>query len=169
MHKHRLVIWIHDSEGPTVREQLADARKKAGTRLIAFSNKYQLSLEQPDLNKIIFSEHTVEDPGVDQVLRPLVEAEPEFMDQRIGMTVNQVSHPDEIELHERNRELRPALERAKNLEFAANEDLHAYLLEDRKLQLEFKKDVHALVKVQTEMVGQLQDLRQRVSALEVMR
>jgi hypothetical protein len=162
LYTKKIKIWIHDSKGVNLAAQKEDARTKAVARLSEFAEMYRLLLEAHDLNNIAGSEHTFEDSSVDVVLRPIVEEESERMNERLGMAINQTSHPGKIELHERNPEVGSQYTRGQRVEY----------LIDRFAPIDapvINNAIQTLLKVSTEISGKVVDLDRRLQALEVMR
>ncbi len=162
MHTKRIKIWIHDSKGKDLAAQKEDAKNKAIARLHEFAEMHRLLLEAHDLSKIAGSEHTFEDSSVDAVLRPIVEEESERMNERLGMAINQTSHPGKIELHERNPEVGSQFSRGQRIEYIidtfAPVDLPA-------ISDSMKKAFDICSKLGTKMI----EIEERVKLLEVMR
>jgi hypothetical protein len=177
MHAHKLAIWIHDAEGSTLVEQRKDAEQKAEDRLALFAHERALMLEAHDFRRLNGSEHTVEDRSVDAIMRPMLQEEQKFFDERLGIAVNTSSHKGKIELHERNRDQTgPQFPRGKRFEFILDEfpvrvlpamsEAISSNAEALSSSAAVNRSINALL---VEIVGAVKDIRDRVEVLEMRR
>jgi hypothetical protein len=90
-----LLIWIKHPSGTKTVEQLIEARRLARLAAADMAQKHGLTnLREREAG---FSEHTIEQKNLDGLVRPVVEAEPEAAKERLGISINQVSHKDKVE------------------------------------------------------------------------
>lgn len=100
-YERSLLIWIKKPKGRLTVEQLIEARKLARECSQAIAFKYQIAIERE--KEANFSEHIVISKPLDRAIRPLVQAEPELMRERCGITINKRSHKGRLEHHDRDR------------------------------------------------------------------
>jgi hypothetical protein len=92
---HTLKIWIKHPDGSRTAKELATARRTAWQVAESFSRKYGIQiLSEKSPN---FSEHTVENKPLDNLMRPMVQEEPELAKKKLGLSVNQTSHKNKVE------------------------------------------------------------------------
>ncbi|RPJ57840.1 MAG: hypothetical protein EHM12_08770 [Dehalococcoidia bacterium] len=102
-----------------------------------------------------FSEHIVISKPLDRVLRPLVQAEPDLMRDRCGITENIRSHPGKLEHHDRNR--RPEQPRAKDRVMVLENVLEGKTATKEDIK-ELREDIRAIVPELRELTATLKDV-----------
>jgi len=149
--KHTIMIWAKHPKGVKTVEQLIEARARA--RRVAETMASKHALTNLKEREAAFSEHTVEQPTLDKLLRPLVVLAPELCKEKLGLTENHTSHPGKLEFTDRDRQ--PEQLRAKDRvlklehildkdEMATKADILAIRADFSELTGTIKEFVHSL-------------------------
>ena len=113
--KKKLNVWIHNPKGKLTTNQIINARRDAYLSVLAFSKEHRLTLGV-DLSSVLRSHHVVEHEALNESLKPILEAYPKEIEERIGSKICQTSHKGKIEHEGASKELTGAVV-SKNLEY----------------------------------------------------
>jgi hypothetical protein len=92
---HTLKIWVKHPNGARTVEELTEARKTAWRVAESFSRKHGIAITSE--KQAGFSEHTIENKPLDNLIRPMVELEPELAKEKLDLSINQTSHKNKVE------------------------------------------------------------------------
>jgi len=92
---HSLMIWIRHPKGARTAEELVEARQTARRVAESFSRKHGIAITSE--KNAGFSEHTVENKPLDNLIRPMVQEEPTLAKAELGLSINQTSHRNKVE------------------------------------------------------------------------
>lgn len=79
-------VWIHHPPGIKTAEQVFEAHTLAWKCALDFARKHGVRILR--WNPAQFSEHTVENSALDAFLRPIVEANPDLCDRKLGLVID---------------------------------------------------------------------------------
>lgn len=113
--KRKLNVWVHNPPGQLTQHQIINAREKAYLTLLNFAKEHQIALEG-DLSQVLRSHHVVEHETVNEGLKPVFEAHPKELEERIGSKICKTSHKGKIEHEGVSSELTGAIV-ARNAEY----------------------------------------------------
>jgi hypothetical protein len=92
---HSFAVWITHPKGSRTAEELVEARQAARRVAQSFSRKHGIAITSE--KQAGFSEHTVENKPLDNLIRPLPMEEPELAKEELGLSINQTSHRNKVE------------------------------------------------------------------------
>jgi hypothetical protein len=92
---HTLKIWIKHPKGTKTTEQIIEAHGKARQLAQEFSRKHGIKILEERESR--FSEHTIEQKRLDNLVRPVVLEEPALAGEKLGISINQTSHKGKVE------------------------------------------------------------------------
>lgn len=79
-------VWIHHPPGIKTADQVFEAHTLAWKCALDFARKHGVRILR--WNPAQFSEHTVENSALDAFLRPIVEANPDLCDRKLGLVID---------------------------------------------------------------------------------
>ena len=154
--KHKLNVWVHRPSGKLTRNQEINAKRDAYLSLLAFTEAHSIKIKG-DLSAVLRSHHVVKDKGLNEALKPIIEAHPEEIEARIGSKVCKSSHPGKVEHEGVSKELTGA-HVAKNLEYLVTL-FPSQFGEMAQAQAEYNKNIKLHLGVLREMEITLKEIR----------